>query len=1258
MTMELHKIAAGGLQFILPVTAQQIIFLDFDGAFTDYNGDVLSIENVEVFSSNLPQERIDSIVAELNIRYSPNNVKFVTEIPSDKEYSTIFIGNTRAFQNYGNFTGLAETLDRDNRNKQDKAFVLLDNAADDETIISAILHETGHITGQLRHPGNGLQAYAANIIIPSETVSSGIELTDNNMTVARGGIADSTTINSSGFMYVDDGGIAYNTQVNNWGDLFVSSGGFVSNTTLNYGGWMHICDGGTASRTEINSGMLEISSGGTANDVILNTGGYLFIANGGSALNVTWTPCAGMIDVEEGAYVSYSSQFSGVYLGSDNHLLSHTSSLTGQLVTRDGCMYIMQDGTADGTILNGRSKLYISQGGLADNTTISNANLYVYTQGTATHTEINTEGNLLISGGFTDNTVINELGTMNVYSAGSANSTTVNTGGLLAIYSNGESNNTTVNTQAVIHIFSGGIAKNTMLNSGNMYINSQGTASNTVISANGGDAYLYLSGGAVHQGQLNIGSGAKVSAASGAVIDYTLSDRTESSDYLVNNLSLITGSPSYRITVTANQASGKYKLAQGAENFTGTISIGNVSKQYGSLTVNGANLKIENHIFALKKESGNLTLSVTAVMPDIAISNLVMPTTASYMDNVKITFDVVNSGSSKAASSYVYLYDGDTRINSVLIPELAAGGTYSTGLTIKGKTLQQGSHNIRLVADATNTIKETNESNNTVERTLQLNTPANLAITGWQMSSAASEKDNIVMTFNVVNGGGSPAGRSYVYLYDGNTRINMLNIPRLAAGGSYQASLTIKAGTLSKGVHNIQLKADATAVVPESNESNTVSKSLQINAAANLAITGFNMVAAASPQDNVKLYFNVVNGGETVAGASYVYLYDGDTKINGVAIKALNPGEVYATGMTIKAGVLSAGTHTIKLVADATNQVSESNENNTVSKSISIQNMPDLAITDLDIADENSVKSNIKVYFNVVNNGTATAKSSYAFLYDGNTKLNGVLIPELAVGASYSTGMTIKAGTLSLGSHKLRVVADGSGVVAESNESNEAAKTVAVKNAPNLAITGFTMASSATAGENIKLYFNVVNGGETLAGSSYVYLYDGDTKINGVAVKQLAAGEVYATGMTIKAGVLSAGSHTIKLVADATGKVAESNENNTVSRNITIAAASAGLPSGCLGGNDWGAVEIMDCNGDGYDDVLLSNGTDLDEYIQLTQSQQAEQFGLNAESGWSIGGVADFNLDGKNEMLLLGSVSTTAELWKEESLNDNKGLLA
>ena len=85
-----------------------------DGELTSYNGEILTIDRVEVQNSYLSAERIAVIVSELNTKYLDQNVVFVTERLAVAEYSTLYIGKTDAFSPYGSFAGVAETIDSGN----------------------------------------------------------------------------------------------------------------------------------------------------------------------------------------------------------------------------------------------------------------------------------------------------------------------------------------------------------------------------------------------------------------------------------------------------------------------------------------------------------------------------------------------------------------------------------------------------------------------------------------------------------------------------------------------------------------------------------------------------------------------------------------------------------------------------------------------------------------------------------------------------------------------------------------------------------------------------------------------------------------------------------------------------------------------------------------------------------------------------------------------------------------------------------------
>ena len=225
----------------------------------------------------------------------------------------------------------------------------------------------------------------------------------------------------------------------------------------------------------------------------------------------------------------------------------------------------------------------------------------------------------VFNGGTADGTTV-FVGGIDIFSGGRANCTTINDYGSMCILSGGVASATTLNPDGIgfnmLFVSRGGIASDTTLNGWRDYakglcaIHIEGIADNTIVSGGGS---MYISSGGVHRGTLQIEFGTIVSASSGAKIDFTVARRTTEDDYLINNLSFISGSPTYTITVSAEQAAGTYKLAQGAADFTGSITIGDGTTDYGTLTVNGDVLEYNDRTYALKRVQGSLTLTIAGI---------------------------------------------------------------------------------------------------------------------------------------------------------------------------------------------------------------------------------------------------------------------------------------------------------------------------------------------------------------------------------------------------------------------------------------------------------------------------------------------------------------------------------------------------------------------------------------------------------------------------------------------------------------------
>lgn len=373
-------------------------------------------------------------------------------------------------------------------------------------------------------------------------------LFSGSVSIVSGGNVQSFT--NSGALHIQDGGNLDNV-VNpyNYGRIYVSSGGNVSNAIL-LNGAMSVSSGGVALDTIISRGSQTVLAGGTALNTTVNSGYEVIISSGGTA-TIAFNPWMGTVSSGSGADVTFLERDAGVYYGCFS-LLSKTNLLTGMTISSSHSAFVYENGIASRNTVTGyRATLLVSNGGIAvDN--VVNAYLNIYDGG---------------------------LGSGNIFSGGT------------------------------MHIYNGGSGHaNAVVNSGTLMIDSGGIAQDTSLS--GSRAYGYISSGGIHRGSLQFESGAYISAYAGSVIDFTVAQMQASDDYLHNNLYQIKGAPSYTITVSENQAAGTYKLAQGASNFNRTITIGNGSINYGSITANGEDLVYENGIFSLDQVNGDLTLTI------------------------------------------------------------------------------------------------------------------------------------------------------------------------------------------------------------------------------------------------------------------------------------------------------------------------------------------------------------------------------------------------------------------------------------------------------------------------------------------------------------------------------------------------------------------------------------------------------------------------------------------------------------------------
>ncbi|MDD6337137.1 MAG: AIDA repeat-containing protein, partial [Lentisphaeria bacterium] len=514
-----------------------------------------------------------------------------------------------------------------------------------ENWCEATLH-SGTTANSTTVNSNGYLYVSSGGTANSTTVSSG-----GNLIVSSGGIANSTTVNG-GALTVSNGGTANSTTVNDWGYLLISSGGMANSTTIN-GGDLYISSEGTANSTTVNGGALTVSNGGTANSTTVKSngrmyisiggtansttvnGGRLTISSGGTATNIIEN--GGYVDIANGAVVTFTPvTMSEVVLSNASGTIHSNTTAISAMIESGGRLNVYEKGYTDSTTIFSGGIMELFEGGSANHAIIKlGGQLNLSSGATATKATVYSNGVLRISSGATatgvvaasgarmelyaaSNTLIGgtsggkvfeikdgnvsdfafENGILNVQDKGNVQALTVGSGGSLTI-SNGNAADIAIKTQGLFQL-------------------SSGTASNVEIESGG---TLSVTKGGKLAGIINITKGARVTMSADSELHFDITALTpDKSIAIVNDLSLITGSPDYTFISSDAQIQGKYILARGASSFTGAITIKTQNDDFLGILGVGESFNTSNASYSLSLTSGELALEIGTIKPIITLT--------------------------------------------------------------------------------------------------------------------------------------------------------------------------------------------------------------------------------------------------------------------------------------------------------------------------------------------------------------------------------------------------------------------------------------------------------------------------------------------------------------------------------------------------------------------------------------------------------------------------------------------------------------
>ncbi|MFC1917890.1 CARDB domain-containing protein, partial [Chloroflexota bacterium] len=289
--------------------------------------------------------------------------------------------------------------------------------------------------------------------------------------------------------------------------------------------------------------------------------------------------------------------------------------------------------------------------------------------------------------------------------------------------------------------------------------------------------------------------------------------------------------------------------------------------------------------------------------------------------------------------------------------------------------------------------------------------------------------------------------------------------------------------------------------------------------------------------EDVTFHVTLKNQGSESAGSSRVSLnIDGDN-LSSALVEPLPAGATLTKTFNWN---VTIGAHNVIAIADANNEVAESDEGNNETAFAFSPLAPDLVIQEITLTPENPSKGDT-VYFNVVikNRGSSQSRFTNVSFYLDDSPRGELDTPALNPGdtVTKSFSWAAKAGT-----HEARAVVDSKDYVAENDETNNDRVLTFATLAPDLIVEIISWSpEDPSKGDDVTFTVTLKNQGNGRADYSFVAFYVDDESLGSESVDPLEAGASANKTFTWR---VKAGTHDIRAVADSNTWLEESDETN------------------------------------------------------------------------------------------------------------------
>jgi subtilase family serine protease len=317
--------------------------------------------------------------------------------------------------------------------------------------------------------------------------------------------------------------------------------------------------------------------------------------------------------------------------------------------------------------------------------------------------------------------------------------------------------------------------------------------------------------------------------------------------------------------------------------------------------------------------------------PDLTISDMDVDSPVYTDAETAVTITIENSGDTDIDDSFrVRLYADTRRIDTVTVDELDAGEELD--IDFEWEPEQAGRYTLKVKVDLSDDVEEYNESNN--EDTLQVTVvdpdqDVDIVVTAIDMLNDAQANVSVGIIATVINTGEHDIADSFsiALVVDGKV-VQSLNLPGLHAGNNQNIEFHWTPNAAKEYVINVI--ADSEGTIEEINESNN-SGSLVVVAAEfpkpDLEVSGITTASPLTAGEPTMVASVVTNTGELDCMSTSItnLLVDGDLA-DTMATESLAVGQSTIVMFTWTPPF--GGDYSLTIVADATNTIDESSEDN------------------------------------------------------------------------------------------------------------------------------------------------------------------------------------------------------------------------------------------------------------------------------------------------------------------------------------------